>query len=136
MARWSSWRKLEGPDDLNALTGRYGVYRIRVVKRTGKPIPIQRMGECDDQGLIYFGQGNLKNRVGGFWNWNTKGSDYYWRMWKHLEEKYPGHRLEFSGSQRDVHAMQKSERSALNQYLKTFWELPPCNSSMPREQME
>lgn len=63
--RWTSWIELEDTKSRNGRLKGFGVYEIRIVGRTGSPIPIHRLVGTDRNGVIYIGRSGFRSRGTG-----------------------------------------------------------------------
>jgi len=144
MGRWSGWL----PIDLAATTSgplaaSYGIYQIRAVSRPKKPIRIPRLGGYDQRGLMYIGRSGhrvkspnrtLARRLQEFLGQHHSGGITYAKALAVLRRarRYSKHLLEVRVMELTDRTINASEVEQLRRYFRSYAELPPCNSSLPR----
>jgi excinuclease UvrABC nuclease subunit len=72
---WSKWRRLN-KSNWKIIPENPGVYYIRYVNKSDRPVNILRLGGVDKDGIIYIGETgrNLRNRLRNFWRWTGSGN--------------------------------------------------------------
>jgi hypothetical protein len=132
---WSKWKPIE-----EALTGdvpeKAGVYQIRCVDKTGKPVAINRLARKDKEGIVGIGEsGNLKTRLGQF-NKTIIKKDYtrHAAAWHYLSFRYdkifPVKLLQVRyKTTRNKSTATKIEFELLLKYRKIYMDSPPLNNS-------
>ena len=99
MPKWRKWQPIDSVYMNMALLGQPGIYKIRMVDKDGKPIPINRIGGIDLEGIIYIGQSvRLRERIEDFIRGSHSGGRTYKKMRKRLRKHkpYQEHYLQFS----------------------------------------
>lgn len=140
MGRWAKWMGIEEAKERNGKLKEYGLYQIRAVKPSGKPISIPRMRMTDPDGILYIGRSGLKgmspartlaNRIREFENEQHSGGITYFRAASRLKgvPRYAGHQLEIRAMFLPDAMIVQAEAEVLASYFWKFAELPPCNSS-------
>lgn len=140
MGRWTKWMGIEEAKERNGKLKEYGLYQIRAVKPSGKPIPIPRMRMTDPDGILYIGRSGLQgkslartlaNRIREFENKHHSGGITYADAAARLKgvPRFAGHRLEVRAMFLPDEMTVQEEARVLNSYFKKYAELPPCNSS-------
>jgi hypothetical protein len=132
------WTKIDLLIRKNADFRAFGVYCIRIVAQSKKPIPIKRIGGIDRSGQIYIGRSGLSNqsnrrtianRLYEFQGPNHSGGQLYRKMKKVLRGKqFRNHHLEAEATILPNSRIKKAEAELLEKYFQTFGEWPPCNS--------
>lgn len=143
MGRWSKWIPI---DEAAAPGGRFaskfGLYQIRAVGRSGRPLRIPRLAAVDASGLLYIGRSGHKgrspnrtiaNRLREFLKEHHSGGKTYAKAAAVLRRmgRFSGHVLEVSGVGLSDGQINRHETVQLRRYFKAYGELPPCNSSLP-----
>lgn len=140
MGRWTRWMSIEEAKERNGKLKEYGLYQIRAVKPSGKPIPIPRMRMSDRDGILYIGRSGLKrkspvrtlaNRIREFENKQHSGGITYADAASRLKgvPRYAGHRLEVRAMFLPDAMIVQEEARIIKNYFRKYAELPPCNSS-------
>lgn len=140
MGRWTRWISLEAAKERNGKLKEYGLYQIRAVKPSGKPIPMPRMRMTDPDGILYIGRSGLQgksikrtlaNRIREFENKYHSGGITYADAAARLKgvPKFAGHRLEVRTMFLPDAIIVQEEAKVLESYFRKYAELPPCNSS-------
>lgn len=143
--KWSRWHQLDDGCVSGSYVDGYGVYRIRLVDRMGRPIPVDRIACTDKSGIVYIGRSGFKKqrtgrtisrRVWEFYQGYHSGGDTYYLSTHHrlrLADKYKSHRIEVSVATLPDAEISKGEADTLYLYFRAFGELPPFNSSFPNQ---
>ncbi|MFN0193820.1 MAG: hypothetical protein ACKVP5_17910 [Aestuariivirga sp.] len=143
MVKWSKWIPIEDATARNGrFAGMFGLYQIRAVSRSAKPIPIARLVGVDKQGLLYLGRSGhqkrsssrtIPNRLKEFVKQHHSGGKTYARAARIMRrlEKFSKHHLEVCALSLRDRAINKAETTHLRRYFGRFGELPPCNSTLP-----
>ena len=140
MGRWTKWLGIEGAKERNGKLKEYGLYQIRAIKPSGKPIPIPRMRMTDPDGILYIGRSGLQgkspartlaNRIRKFENKHHSGGITYADAAARLKgvSRFAGHRLEVRAMFLPDAMIVLEEARIINSYFRKYAELPPCNSS-------
>jgi hypothetical protein len=139
---WSDYKKFVDVDWRKIPTNP-GVYYIRCVNESGKPINIQRLGGVDKEGIVYVGEtGNsLRKRLRDFWKTaHNFRIDRHRAGWNYsyygFNNTFPLKSLQFSylSCKNKAHS-QSLEFDCLWEYRKTkkYIDLPPLNFSAGKE---
>lgn len=156
---WRDWGNIENAK--NEERDYCGIYRIRMVDNSKKPLIVSRICGMDKEGIIYIGRAKPKDtlgkRIDNFYNVKMhSGAETYELFCKSLKcQKHPyaNHNLEYSVIRLHVieneheqklreeaklykkffidSLIKKVEIDALVKYFITYGELPPCNSNFP-----
>jgi hypothetical protein len=135
---WTPWRELTDGHLNENWAASSGVYRIRLVRSSGRAMKIFRILGVDGTGLVYIGMaaggrdGGLSNRLWGFWM-SALGKDAsahaagarYKRL---LAKRLTRHRLQYSYCKvRSATGAKRLEDERLRGYATKWGELPPLN---------
>ncbi len=142
LPKWSPWEGISiddrlVPDGVDTIRSDPGVYKIRLVDNSGKPVAIPRFCQADVSGLLYVGLAkiSLQNRIRQL---GTTGHDFpgdYWLLVNHgmLQESHQGHGLQYSWSAApEREAAADWECTLITVYRLRFGEPPPFNSIVPK----
>ena len=135
---WSSWHFLAALfDDGVPVPDGPGVYAIRRAPN-GNPQAICRAFRSDPDGILCYGSGKLKDRIGGFYEAAFCGA----RPGHAEGERY--HKLRYAGNGYPLRALQvrwrkcdtrqdayDAEAALLMSYAKRYGETPPLNRQVP-----
>lgn len=143
--RWSNWKSFINVD-WKRIPINPGVYYIRCVNNSGRPINIVRLGGVDKEGIIYIGETGrkLRNRLQDFWetahdyklNRHRAGWNYsYWGYGKKFPLKYL--QVSYMSCRNKEHS-QRVETECLVEYRKKkkYIDLPPLNFSAGKEKYQ
>ncbi len=92
MAKWSDWVNIKDKELMKRHLRHLGIYRIRTVTPSGKPIPIKRLVGVDTLGIIYIGcsgysaHRSIGNRIREFRRGDHSGGKAYIRAKKSSKE--------------------------------------------------
>jgi hypothetical protein len=139
---WSDYRKFVDVEWRKIPTNP-GVYYIRYVNESGKPVSVQRLGGVDKEGIVYVGEtGNsLRKRLRDFWKTaHNFRVDRHRAGWNYsyygFNKIFPLKNLQFSylSCKSKAHS-QSLEFDCLWEYRKTkrYIDLPPLNFSAGKE---
>ena len=143
MNEWTPWHEIDKAKSPTGPLDDFGIYQIRIVNVSGAPIPISRFCRIDADGLIYIGRSGFRrqqnhrtiaNRIREFTQLQHSGGITYDRI-KPLLQHHPqfaDHRLQVRGCFLEDGQIKAAETQLLSDYLATYGELPPCNSSLPQ----
>lgn len=144
MKEWSSdWVAIEETMHNPAIFQQFGIYQIRIVTPTNAPIPIPRIGGIDPIGILYIGRSGyakksnrrtIAKRLSEFIQQRHSGGITYARAKSVLQhmQQFSGHRLQCRAISLDDQDIDTVESQFLLEYFRTYAELPPCNSSLPK----
>jgi hypothetical protein len=143
MSEWMPWYDSKEAKSSRGSLNDFGIYQIRMVNSSGKPLQIERFCAVDAEGLIYFGRSGFRrqktnrtiaNRIREFLQQQHSGGITYARVKPLLDRhsRFGGHHLQIRGQFLPDSDIQKAEAALLNDYLSSYGELPPCNSSQPQ----
>ena len=145
MTRWSKWCDVQIGEKVpvDNFPDGFGIYQVRAVLRSNleKPLEIGRLGGIDRSGLLYIGRSGIqsksptrtiKNRVNEFLSERKRhsGGETYKSALSSLRKNHAfiNHQLQVRGMQLPEEEIKSAESDALKAYVRTFAELPPCNS--------
>lgn len=74
-SRWSKWHPITSTENPASKVGK-GVYRVRATRSPGVPMDIPRACELDAEGILYIGQGRLRDRIGAFLDRDSRGGTH------------------------------------------------------------
>jgi excinuclease UvrABC nuclease subunit len=121
------------------VSGKPGVYRIRVFKPEGEPSPISRLAGLDSEGVLHIGKSNsLGRRIRQFRQAaeGLKASQHAGRefvKWK-FERMIPRERLRFDYFEtEDEREALRLEKSLHDDYRLRFLDRPPLDSTSGQE---
>ena len=137
---WSEWRMLI-KEEWDQAPENTGVYRIRAVDESGKPIPLNRVAGIDKDGILYVGFGKeehgVRGRIKDFDKTAVRpNSNYGLGPRKYTLLKYQERlsifeiQFQYCLASTEVDA-KKLEDADLYAYRDEFLELPPLNSKGP-----
>jgi hypothetical protein len=131
--------KIDNPDFWHALPSNQGVYTIIAFSDSKKPIALNRVGEIDKDGILYFGKtGNIQERLRMLWR--TIQNDYkanahpFGKRYKEfaiLRKLFPITSLVVTYAI-DKNP-EKAESKLIKDYVNIFGEVPPFNSAIPKK---
>jgi hypothetical protein len=135
MGNWGKWRNIEGVYYDTEMLNKQGLYQIRMVDTYNNPIPISRLAETDESGIIYIGQSTkLRPRIENFYCGRHSGGGMYGLVRLRLKrnKRYKGYSLQYRYMNiYDSDMMKKVETNLLRSYFRKYCELPPFNSTVP-----
>jgi hypothetical protein len=145
MGRWSRWLDAELAKLRTGRFNDFGIYQIRIVTPSGKPIQICRIGGIDQTGIIYIGRSGYRlgktnrtvaNRIQEFIKEQHSGGCTYAKAKSVLQKmpQYKGHLLQVRAMFVPNKDIKNTESNELKKYFSSYAELPPCNSSLPNPQ--
>lgn len=128
---WFEWRPVT--DSYCVAPKSAGVYCVRATTSTGEPTPISRALAVDPDGIVYFGEGILVNRIGSLsWISNKEHSSHqqdHPLIWTwdnyNLDRLADRTLLQVKWKVCDNH--EAEEAHLLDEYKKTFGDIPPGN---------
>ena len=153
---WSSWEDIEQAKFKEH--GYFGIYQIRMVDGVGNPLPVGRIVDVDQEGVIYIGKAGpvqtLAKRIHKFESVSklgkakhSGGETYILLKMKLIfsDHAFKNHKLQYKVVHLDTDRIEpdlseqenfklKIEREEINvlaDYFNKYGELPPCNSSFP-----
>jgi hypothetical protein len=146
MSKWTKWIDITDKDKLKQeLQNKYGIYEIRIVNSNGSPIKIMRLAnKIDSIGLLYIGRSGYRRqmtnrtlfkRIGEFSKQQHSGGITYDKANEILQynRTFRNHYLQVRVMFLSDKKINAAESRELRLYFEKFAELPPCNSSIPKE---
>ena len=126
-SQWSQWHPITSKENPASKAGK-GVYRVRATRSLGVPVEIQRACDADADGIVYIGQGRLRDRIGALLERDDHGGtheligtfdDYQLKRLckrKHLEVQW-------------LETLEPAEREwqLIEEYKKRTGDIPPGN---------
>jgi hypothetical protein len=143
MARWTDWHNIDRKSKILGINGPFndhGIYQIRLVKNNKKPLKISRLTGEDPLGIIYIGRSgfrkqktkrSIRKRLREFLDEQHSGGIAYSLIKTKISRKLLPHNLEARALFLRDNQIKSKECREINQYLRKYAELPPCNSSFP-----
>jgi hypothetical protein len=134
LGNWGEWHNIENIyHDIDVLH-RQGLYQIRMVNPSNKPLPIPRLAGVDESGIIYIGKSvELRTRIENFYCGRHSGGGMYnlVRLRLRRHKPYNNYLLQYRYMKsNDENAMEKTETNLLRRYFRQYCELPPFNSTV------
>lgn len=138
MPDWSDWVSIEVAKSRKGPFNCLGIYQIRAVTSSGKPIPVCRLVGVDPLGTVYIGRSgfasgrSIANRIGEFVRQQHSGGVTYARAKEGPDRTpaYSRHSLQVRAkvlfTKKEI---ESAESRALQEYFSKYGELPPCNSA-------
>jgi len=135
LGNWGAWHSIENiRHDIDVLH-KQGLYQIRMVSPSNKPLPIPRLVGVDNGGIIYIGKSvELRTRIGNFYSGKHSGGGMYnlVRLKLRRHKPYKNYLLQYRYMKTsDEKVMENTERNILRRYFREYYELPPFNSTVP-----
>jgi len=137
MSDWSDWVSIEIAKSRKGPFNCLGIYQIRAVTSSGKPIPVSRLVGVDPIGILYIGRSgfssgrSIANRIGEFVRQQHSGGITYATAKEVLDKSsaYSRHslqvRVKVLSTKKEI---ESAESRTLQEYFSKYGELPPCNS--------
>lgn len=129
---WSKWHSLKTLD-FNLVPASSGVYQIRWAI-DGKSHLVHRANGDDKSGILYIGEGKLRERIESFWSRINHLGGRHTAGWTYDHYKF---RRTFKPEQLEVRWLEHSEcgrieDELLGDYAERYLDKPPLNTRIPR----
>ena len=138
---WSGWHSVDKWGSFECPREK-GVYCVRAVDDDGNPIPIMRSCGMDNDGIVYYGEGTIHDRIGHLsWITSEDANEHRHHPLVHSWFDYGLERIDYHRTRqakpkllqvrwRVCQNCKEEEYRLLVQYRKEFGDTPPGNSQM------
>ena len=126
-SQWSQWCPITCKENPASKAGK-GVYRVRATDSSGNPKPIPRACGVDEEGVLYIGEGNLRDQIGKLLDRKLNGGNHPFLgtfVYYKLDRICPRKSLQVQWY--EVQTCKEEERRLIDDSKKLFGDLPPGN---------